>query len=297
MIFDIQHYAVHDGPGIRTLVFFKGCPLACAWCANPESRRRDREVRQILARCRSCLRCARACPSGAIAETDGRPRLDRRRCAMCGGFDCVAACRRHALIIAGEEWSLDDLIARVAKDIDFYRNSGGGVTFSGGEPFAQAEFLLAALAGCKRLGIPTAVETCGQAARADILAAEPLVDLFLFDFKVVDSARHRKLTGVDNGVILDNLRFLADRAPGKIVLRLPVVPGLTDDEDNIEVIAAIAAELHVARVELCPYHPLGRPKYAEIGLPEPPDPPQPLPAELLRIAGVFEARGIRCGLA
>lgn len=297
MIFDIQHYAVHDGPGIRTLVFLKGCPLACVWCANPESRRRDREVRQILARCRACLRCAGVCSNGAITVICSRPQLNRRHCVSCVGFECVAACPEHALIVAGEEWPLDDLIARIAKDIDFYRNSGGGVTFSGGEPFAQAEFLLAALKDCKRLGIHTAVETCGQAARADILAAESLVDLFLFDLKVVDPARHRDLTGVDNNLILANLRLLAGRAPNKIVLRLPIVPGLTDDARNIESIAALAAELRLSRIEFCSYHPLGRPKYAELGLPDPPEPPQPLPADLTRITAFFESHGLRCSPA
>jgi len=297
MVFDIQHYAVHDGPGIRTLVFLKGCPLACAWCANPESRRTEREVRQILARCRACLRCAEACSRGAISVVDGRPRLDRTSCAACDGFECTAACPEHALIVTGAEWALDDLIARIAKDIDFYRNSGGGVTFSGGEPFAQADFLRAALAECKRLGIQTAVETCGQAAPADILAAEPLVDLFLFDMKIVDPGRHRELTGIDNARILGNLRLLAERAPEKIALRFPVVPGLSDGEKNLEAIAALAAELRITRIELCPYHPLGRAKYGEVGLPDPVEPPQPLPADIARIAAFFEARGIGCSPA
>ena len=296
-IFDIQHYAVHDGPGIRTLVFLKGCPLACVWCANPESRRPGREVRRIPARCRACGRCVRACPGGAIGVVEGRPRLERRRCRSCGAFACAAACPERALIVAGEEWALDDLMARVAKDADFYRNSGGGVTFSGGEPFAQPDFLLAALGECRRLGIRSAVETCGQAAPAAILAAESLIDLFLFDVKAVDPVLHRAWTGADNGTILANLRLLAGRAPDKIVLRVPVVPGLTAVADNIAAIAALAAELRVARVELCAYHPLGRSKYGELGLPEPPDPPPPLPSDLARITGVFEAHGILCGPA
>ena len=297
ILFDVQHYAVHDGPGIRTLVFLKGCPLSCAWCANPESQNPGPELRQLVVRCRGCLRCARACPVGAISPSATGPQLDRPLCARCASHECVAACPEHALTVTGQEWSLDDLVARVAKDLDFYRNSGGGVTFSGGEPFAQAEFLLAALARCKALGIHTAVETCGHADPRDILAAEPLVDLFLYDLKIVGPTRHRELTGADNALVVDNLRLLASRAPGRMVLRVPIVPGFTDDEANIEAIAALAGELGIAHLELCPYHPLGRSKYTELGMAEAPDPAQPLPEILARIAAVFEARGLRCGLA
>ncbi len=296
-LFDIQHYAVHDGPGIRTLVFLKGCPLACAWCANPESRRPGRELRHLASRCRACGRCARACPGGAIVLSGGGPRFDRGRCDSCADRTCAPACPEGALLPVGEEWSVEDLVARVAKDRDFYRNSGGGVTFSGGEPFAQTPFLLAALERCRRLGIGAAVETCGLAARADILAALPLVDLFLFDVKVCDPAVHRRLTGVDNRAILDNLGLLAGRAPDKVIVRFPVVPGYTDGRGNVEALADLMTRLGLARLELCPYHPLGRGKYAELGLAEPPDPPQPSPAQLARIAGVFADRGIECGPA
>jgi pyruvate formate lyase activating enzyme len=297
MLFDIQHYAVHDGPGIRTLVFLKGCPLRCAWCANPESQRPAPEVRHLSARCRACLRCADACPRGAIAAIGGVPRIQRDRCAGCDRTDCVAACPERALVRAGEEWSLDDVIARVAADRDFYRNSGGGVTFSGGEPFAQARFLLAALARCRSLGIHTAVETCGHASPDDLDTAEPLVDLFLFDLKVADPDRHRALTGTGNALILDNLRQLAGRGADRIVVRVPVVPGLTDSAANVEALASLTASLGIARAELCAYHPLGRAKYVELGLPEPPDPPAPTPEALERVADAFVTRGVACTCA
>ncbi len=190
----MQHYAVHDGPGIRTLVFLKGCPLSCAWCANPESQSLLPEIRQVRARCARCLRCARACPSRAISAPDGEPRLDRSRCLTCRGHECAAVCPEHALLTAGREWTVDELVDRVARDADFYRNSGGGVTFSGGEPLAQPDFLLAALERCRAIGIHTAVETCGYAARDQVAAVEPLVDLFLDDLKVADPARHRART-------------------------------------------------------------------------------------------------------
>jgi pyruvate formate lyase activating enzyme len=297
VLFDIQHYAVHDGPGIRTLVFLKGCRLSCAWCSNPESQRGEPELRQLLARCKACLRCAHACPTDAITTPAGTPQLDREHCESCTSRACVEACPEHALAVSGREWSVDDVVARVAKDVDFYRNSGGGVTVSGGEPFVQAEFLLAALKRCRALGIHTAVETCGHADRHDITTAEPLVDLFLYDLKVADPARHHELTGADNALVLDNLRLLARRDPGKIVIRVPIVPAFTDDRANIEAIARLARELGIARVELCPYHPLGRGKYGELGRPEPIDPPQPMPDALAHIADVFESHGVRCGPA
>jgi pyruvate formate lyase activating enzyme len=297
LLFDLQHYAVHDGPGIRTLVFLKGCPLSCAWCSNPESQSPRPQLRQLLARCRACLRCARACPLGAIAATEGKPRLDRSLCSECAEQECVSACPERALATTGQEWSLDDVVTRIAKDLDFYRNSGGGATFSGGEPFTQAVFLLAALERCRALGIHTAVETCGHAASADIAAAAPLVDLFLYDVKIIDPQRHHELTGADNAVILENLRMLAERDPDKIVVRVPIVPGYTDDDANIEAIAALAHSLAITRADLCAYHPLGRDKYTELGMPAPVDPPQPLPADLAHIAAIFEAHGVHCSPA
>ncbi len=186
---------------------------------------------------------------------------------------------------------MDELVARVAADADFYRNSGGGVTFSGGEPLAQPDFLLAALERCRAIGIHTAVETCGYAPRDRLAAVEPLVDLFLYDLKLADPVRHRALTGVGNADILANLRFLAARAGDKVVVRVPIVPGFTDDLPNLEAIAALTRELGIDRVELCPYHPLGRAKYAELGRPDPPDPASSTAAELARIAAVLGARG------
>ena len=264
---------------------------------NPESQAPAPQLRHLAVRCRACLRCARACPAGAIATDEGRPRLDRRPCSACGGRECAAACPERALQASGREIPLDEVVARIAKDTDFYRNSGGGVTFSGGEPFAQAAFLLAALERCKELGIHTAVETCGHADPGDIAAAAPLVDLFLYDLKIADPARHRELTGADNSLAVENLRALAAIDASRIVVRVPIVPGFTDSPENIEAIAALAGEVGVAAVDLCPYHPFGRGKYAELGLPEPPDPPQPSPADLARIAAAFAARGVRCAVA
>jgi pyruvate formate lyase activating enzyme len=296
IVFDIQHYAVHDGPGIRTLVFLKGCPLGCLWCCNPESQSAQPELRRIASRCQACLRCAGVCPVGAVRAANGAVVFDREACARCRDRVCVDACCSQALTVVGQTMDVDAVVSRVAADVEFYRNSGGGVTFSGGEPFVQHEFLRALLAACRERGIQTAVETCGHVPAGVLLEAEPLVDLFLFDLKLAEGGRHRLLTGVDNRLILDNLAALASRDPGKIVVRVPLIPGLTDDEANLLAIAAIAARHRVAAVHLQPYHPLGRDKYEQVGRSTPAEIP-PLCAETVdRALAVFAAAGIHAEL-
>lgn len=297
LVFDIQHYAVHDGPGIRTLVFLKGCPLGCAWCCNPESQQAKPELRRIASRCQACLRCAGVCPAEAIRQADGTIVFDRAACDRCRDMACVEACCSQALSVAGQWMDAAAVVERVAKDIEFYRNSGGGVTFSGGEPFAQPAFLRTLLEGCRAMGIHTAVETCGHADSRAVLDAEPLVDLFLFDLKLAEGGRHRLLTGIDNRVILGNLEALAARAPSKVRLRVPLIPGFTDDDENLAGLAAIAARLGLRHVDLQPYHPLGRDKYEQIGLPAPPE-VAPLTAEAVaRATALFGAVGIHAALS
>jgi pyruvate formate lyase activating enzyme len=265
VVFDIQHYAVHDGPGIRTLVFLKGCPLRCAWCCNPESQAFEPELLYASLKCRQHLACPEACPNGAVRTIDGSPSFDRATCLTCGEHPCVEACPSGALSVAGTRMTADQVMARVAADRAFYANSGGGVTFSGGEPFAQPAFLRDLLARSKSLRIRTAVETCGYVERDILEAMEPLVDLFLFDLKVLDEAHHREATGVSNAVILANLAALAARRAKDLTVRVPLVPGFTDDEENLEATAAYLLRLGVQRVELMPYHPLGMDKYAALG--------------------------------
>ena len=243
VVFDVQHFAVHDGPGIRTLVFLKGCPLSCLWCANPESRHGAPELRHRAGRCAACLSCGAACPAGAVSlRTDGTVAFDRSACGRCAGAPCVEACPRGALERCGRVSTAAEVAAEVARDAGFYRNSGGGVTVSGGEPFSQPGFLLALLGACRDLGIPTAVETCGQAKEKVVAAAIPLVDLFLFDVKAVDPARHEALTGVRNETILANLENLCRTCPEKVSLRVPVVPGLNDAPEEL---LAVASSLQV----------------------------------------------------
>ena len=297
IVFDIQHYAVHDGPGIRTLVFLKGCPLRCAWCCNPESQAPRPVLRKFQERCRACLRCADVCPHGAVRLTEGVVVVDRARCAACDAMPCVPACPSQALAVSGQTMSVEAVVSRVAADRGFYRNSGGGVTFSGGEPLAQRAFLMALLAACRAEGIHTAVETCGQVDPAALREAEPLVDLFLFDLKGADADRHRRLTGHDNGAILENLALLAALCRDKVVVRLPLVPGLTDDEPSLGAIAAFTGRLGLTTVQVVPYHPLGRDKYREVGLPDPPEVPPLDPAVVNRALAILTAHGLAAEVA
>lgn len=265
LIFDIQHYAVHDGPGIRTLVFMKGCPLSCEWCCNPESQAFHPQLRYVEFRCQKCLRCVGSCPENAIVNDTSGPSISRMPCQDCESWACLEHCPYGALLRSGRNMTADEVMNEVVKDIDFYRNSGGGVTFSGGEPFAQPAFLLDMLLLAKSRGISTAVETCGYAMPQHLKAAEPLVDHFLFDLKLMDPVRHAQLTGQDNDLILSNLEVLANIAPHKITIRYAIIPSFNDDATNYEAIAHCMTKLGLRTIHLEPYHPLGEAKYAELG--------------------------------
>lgn len=263
-VFDVQRFSLHDGPGIRTVVFFKGCPLRCAWCANPESQRAEPEIAWFESRCALCGRCAEACPSGAITMVGGRPLTDRRLCAACA--ECAAACARGARRLLGYETTVDEVMDEVRRDAVFYRRSGGGVTFSGGEPLSQPDLLLECLRRCRRWGYDTTVETCGQARWEDLRAAAEVADLFLYDLKQLDSARHRALTGQGNELIVGNLERLLDMGAA-VVARVPVVPGANDDRESLGALAGfVARHSGISRVELLPCHQLGLHKYEALDL-------------------------------
>ena len=262
IVTDIQRFSVHDGPGIRTLVFLKGCPLSCPWCCNPETQREEPELLFYEFKCISCGKCVAICPESAIGRP-GEPRIDRERCTMCGA--CAQVCPSGALKISGDLMSVDEVYEVIAKDRIFYDKSGGGVTFSGGEPLVQHEFLLAMLEKLRGERIHTAVETTGYAGWDVLDGVREKVDLFLYDLKIMDTANHLGVVGVSNSPIFDNLKRLVSSG-SDVVVRVPVIPGYTHDDDNLQKIFAFAASLGgIKTINLLPYHGYGKSKYTSVG--------------------------------
>jgi len=266
-IFDIQRFSLDDGPGIRTTVFLKGCAMRCAWCHNPEGLQAAPEIMFYPLKCIGCGKCFEVCPGGCHRLENDERVFDRTRCRRCGA--CAAQCWAGALAVTGRTISAREAVDEIAKDALFYENSGGGATFSGGEPLLQPDFLFEMLAGCKERGFTCAVETAGCVPWAAFEKILPLTDLFLFDLKIIDSALHQKMTGVGNERILGNLRRLAGRAK-QLIVRTPEIPGVNDTPEEkrrlAETLAALGRE--VEHVYL-PYHALGGGKYESLGLEKP----------------------------
>ena len=264
LVFDVQRYSLHDGPGIRTTVFLKGCPLRCSWCHNPESMNASPELRVFGSRCIGCDACREACPLG-LAEGGVMP--DPGVCLACGS--CVAACPTRARETIGREMTVPELLAAIDADRPFYDESGGGVTFSGGEPLLQWRFLLAMLEAARAKGYHAAVDTSGYATERTILRVAAATDLFLYDLKVMDPARHAAFTGVPLAPILRNLRAL-DAAGAEVWLRLPLVPGHNDDDANLEAVGRFVGGLRrTRRIHVLPYHRIASAKYERLGLANP----------------------------
>jgi glycyl-radical enzyme activating protein len=263
-IFEIQRFSIHDGPGIRTTVFMKGCPLRCLWCHNPEGMGSQSLLSFLPKKCIRCGTCLQACVQGAHGFVDDEHVLDREKCIVCG--TCAQECYSGALEVVGREASVEEVMATVVRDHPFYEDSGGGMTLSGGEPTLQIDFCEALLRAAKGEGLNTCVETCGFSPYDRLERLLPLVDLFLFDLKETDSDLHRKHTGVGNKLILDNLRRLHD-SEAHLLLRCPIVPGLNDRPDHFEALAQMAKELHrLEGIEIMPYHTLGTDKRERFGL-------------------------------
>ena len=260
-ILNVQRFCTMDGPGIRTTVFFKGCPLNCKWCHNPESQSFNDELAYDISSCVNCLRCVSACDVGCHQIKDNKHFFDRTNCVACG--KCLQrGC--DALKIYGKQVSACDVLTEVLKDKDYYDNSNGGVTLSGGEPLYQIEFCEELLKALKTNGISTCVETCGYVSQKSLEKTLDLVDLYLFDYKLSDEKSHLFYTGKDNRLIIDNLRFL-DKKGKKIVLRCPIIPFINDNDGHFKKIGELANSLNnVIEVVVEPYHDFGVQKYARL---------------------------------
>jgi len=262
-VFNISRYAIHDGPGIRTTVFLKGCPLNCWWCHNPESMSRAPQLAVRMNRCIRCGACLGECSNHAISMVDGEIVNDPASCRLC--LACAAACPADAREITGRSMTVAEVIAEVKKDIPFYDESGGGVTFSGGEPLMQPEFLIELLDASGRLDLHRTVDTSGYAKKEILLEAAARADLLLYDLKHMNSEIHRKYTGVGNEVILENLKALSVRGIS-LRIRFPLIPGINDDQVNVEETAAFLKRLDRVRdVDILPYHDVATSKYKRFG--------------------------------
>lgn len=264
LVFNIQRFSVNDGPGIRTTVFLKGCPLHCSWCHNPESIAPDQQLVLRNDRCIRCGECLVLCKNDAIRRVDGGFSTTRDLCVECG--ECIQACNAEAREMVGKEMSEVDVMKEVERDVIFYEQSGGGASFSGGEPMLQHEFLHSLLSACTLKGIHTVVDTTGFTSPEILQRLSPLVDLFLYDLKTLDDRKHREYVGVPNSLILSNLKRLAEWGK-EVIVRIPIIPGVNDDPVSVRESGTFIASLgNVNEINLLPYHASGAEKYKRLGM-------------------------------
>jgi len=286
---------VHNGPGIRTLILLKGCPLHCIWCSTPESQGEAPEIAFYPDKCILCNDCLPVCPKNAITAGDKSIVIDRDLCNNCG--QCASVCYAEALRIIGQEYTTGELVREVIRDDVVYRHSGGGVTLSGGEPFFRPEYLLTLLKDLKQSGIRCGVDTCGFTARKHIEAVLPYVDFFLWDIKHMNRDKHTEYTGISNELILDNVRFVAgENIP--LFLRLPVIPGFNDSEGNLLDLCNFAGTLpFLEEIDLLPLHHLGKTRYAALGREYPIDGIPLIKEEKLEeMKRLVESTGLKCNI-
>ena len=264
-VMEIERFAIHDGPGIRTVVFLQGCPLHCPWCANPESQATESPLMYSEKKCVGCGACADVAEEGAVHFISGqKPRFSREQ-----GFDfsaCISVCPAGALRLSGQKMTAEQVLQVVLRDWRYYRNSGGGLTLSGGEPFGQFEGFLALLEQAKAAELHIAVETTAQTPLSSLQRAEPYIDLFLLDLKHADASALETVTGANASLIFANMEWLAKTVPQKIVLRIPVIPGFNHNERDMRALFESARQLKLQTVHLLPYHTLGTEKYNQLGL-------------------------------
>jgi pyruvate formate lyase activating enzyme len=266
IVYNIQRMSTKDGPGLRTTVFLKGCPLRCLWCSNPESQAFQPQLMCFENLCVSCGACAQVCPNGAIVKTENGYNRDRSICKDCGA--CVEVCRSKARVMSGDRMTVKDVMTIVDRDNLFYANSGGGVTFGGGEPTAAGDFLIELMKDCSKKGYHICVDTCGVCKPEQFRKVIELADMFLFDCKHMDPEQHRKLTGMDNSLPLENLKQAL--SSGKDVhIRIPLMPGLNDSEENIKAMADFLRPFGKTDVDVLPCHAFGASKYDALRIPRP----------------------------
>ena len=264
IIFDIQKFALHDGPGIRTAVFLKGCPLRCVWCCNPESQKLQPQISYETAKCLGFMHCVSACPLAVLSPNDNKLKVNYQDCSVCG--QCLDECYPNALRIYGYTANAEKIIEEVMKDKAYFDNSGGGLTLSGGEPMVQFEFALELLILAKGRGLHTAIETSGFAATEKYAQIKPCTDLFLFDYKHTGNQLHTQFTRVEQDLILKNLRFLHGQG-AQILIRCPVVPGINDTQEHFQGICEISHQFpNLKGIEILGYHDYGVAKYENLGL-------------------------------
>jgi pyruvate formate lyase activating enzyme len=261
LVFDTKKFAVDDGPGIRTTVFLKGCPMRCLWCHNPEGQTSVPELMYRHKKCIGCNECVSACPNQALFSYRRKLGINRKICNVCGV--CAEKCPSGALEIVGKKLSIEEVMKEICKDSVFYEESGGGITLSGGEPLMQIDFASAILRECRKRNIRTAVDTCGCVSSKAIEKIKDRVDLFLYDLKIMDDEKHKKYTGKSNKQILRNFKILAENR-NDLLVRLPVIPGINDDSKNIQMVADFMLSCGATRICLLSYHRSGIEKYRSL---------------------------------
>lgn len=258
LIFNIQRFSLHDGPGIRTTIFFKGCPLSCLWCQNPEGLSSSKELFQYSDKCINCHSCLKNCPEKAISFDGPEPVIDRSICKLC--MTCTDNCPTGALEAIGKEVSIQEVTDQVLKDMVIFEESGGGVTLSGGEPLMQEAFVIELLKAMKELNVNTAVETSGYVSLETLKMISPWTDLFLYDIKLIDPEESIKYTGISSKPVIDNFKYLAQNG-SQIKVRMPLIPGINDQHEHLQLVAEALKENGINELELIPYHNFGRNKY------------------------------------